>query len=84
MKFPQDHHMIMSTWRGSEIAISLFAEFGLRFHGRQKKLQKSKNLLVSSVNRVWTRTGHFWRLPFELLAKIVRITAIGNPSDTHT
>ena len=38
--------------RGSEIAISLFAEFGLRFHGRQKKLPQSKKLLNSSVNRV--------------------------------
>ena len=28
-----------------------------------------------------TRTGDFWRLPFELLSKIVRIAAVGNRNE---
>ena len=41
---------------------------------------QSKNCskICSKFAQCWTRTGHFWRLPFELPTKIVRIAAVGN------
>ena len=73
----------------SEIAISLFTdEFVvhriqpsiLRTPKQIAKIQKFARIICQSCR---TRTGHFWRLTFEILVKIVRIAAVGNRSDAH-